>query len=76
MLCGKHAKGGTAIDNSIYVAMNMHWETLPFDLPGLRDGMQWHVFVNTMLPHPRIAGSLAAEPLLENQSRFLVGGGR
>ena len=73
MLCGKHAKGGTVVDNTIYVTMNMHWETLPFDLPGLRDGMQWHVFVNTSAPSPEDSWQPGSEPLLEDQSRFLVG---
>jgi isoamylase len=43
MLCGLYAKGGTAPDDFIYVAMNMYWEALPFELPRLPDGFRWHV---------------------------------
>jgi isoamylase len=74
MLCGKHAKEGTVEDNYIYVAINQYWETLPFDLPGLRDGRQWHVFVNTGAPPPQDCWEPGTEPRLEDQSRFLVGG--
>lgn len=73
MLCGKHAKGGTASDDYIYVAMNIHWETLPFDLPGLPEGMKWHVFANTGAPSCEDSWTPGEEPLLEDQHRFLVG---
>jgi glycogen operon protein len=74
MLCGKHAKEGTVVDNYIYVAMNMYWETLLFELPGLRDGLQWHVFVNTSAPPPEDCWEPGREPCLEDQRRFVVGG--
>jgi glycogen operon protein len=74
MLCGKHAKGGTEVDNYVYVAMNMYWETLPFEIPGLRDGLKWHVFANTSAPAPEDIWEPGSEPLLEDQYRFLVGG--
>ena len=47
MLCGKHGKGGTAEDSYIYVAMNMHYRPLHFEIPGLPSQMQWRVFANT-----------------------------
>jgi glycogen operon protein len=72
MLCGKHAKGGTAIDNYIYVAMNMYWEALSFELPGLRDEMKWHVFADTGAPVPEDVWPSGQEPVLANQQRFLV----
>jgi glycogen operon protein len=73
MLCGKHAAGGTTVDNYIYVAMNMYWETLPFEIPGLAEGMKWYVFVNTSAaPHEDI-WEPGSEPPLEDQHRFLVG---
>ncbi len=72
MLCGKHAKGGTVEDNYIYVAMNMHWQTHGFELPGLPSGLAWHVFVNTCLA-PNDAAEPGQEPLLENQQGILVG---
>ncbi len=74
MLCGKHAKGGTVADNYIYVAMNMHWEGLWFELPGLPPSMQWHIFANTGAVSPDPCSYLPeAEPLLDNQSGLLVG---
>lgn len=74
MLCGKHAKGGTVVDNYVYVAMNMYWDTLPFTLPGLPDELKWHVFVNTGAPSPQDSWQPGSEPLLDDQSRFVVGG--
>ncbi len=47
MLCGDYAKGGLMPEDSIYVAMNMHWRNHRFELPPLPDGRAWHVFVNT-----------------------------
>lgn len=74
ILCGQHAKGGTAVDNYIYVAMNMCWETLPFEIPGLPEGMKWHVFANTSAASPEDIWEPGSEPPLEDQHRFLVGG--
>jgi glycogen operon protein len=72
MLCGKHAKSGMLEDNYVYVAMNMHWETLWFEVPGLKDGMKWHVFANTGAAFPDDICVPGKEPLLENQSGLLV----
>jgi glycogen operon protein len=74
MLCGKHAKDSTTEDNYIYVALNMHWETLPFELPGLPEGMTWHVFANTSAAPPEDSWEPGTEPVLEDQHQFLVGG--
>lgn len=71
MLCGKHAKEGTVPDNYIYVAMNMHWEAHWFDIPGLRDGMQWHVFANT--GDPQGSWQPGTEPVLSEQHGILLG---
>jgi glycogen operon protein len=74
MLCGKHAKGGTVEDNYIYVAMNMHWEALGFELPGLPPSLDWHVFANTGIIEPDSPSYLpGTEPKLDNQSGILVG---
>ena len=73
MLCGKHAQGGTAVDDYIYVAMNMHWETLPFELPGLPEAMSWHVFANTSAASPEEIWEPGAEPRLEDQHNLIVG---
>ncbi len=37
---------------SIYVAMNMHWEDLDFEPPAPPTGMEWHVVANTAMPSP------------------------
>lgn len=72
MLSGEHAKGGTVTDNYIYVALNMYWDALPFELPGLRAGRKWHLFANTgVAPSSFEPG---CEPVLDDQHGFLVGG--
>jgi isoamylase len=73
MLCGKHALGGTEKDNYIYVAFNMHWDGLEFELPGLPDDMKWHVFANTAMPAPDDICEPGKEVLLETQDRFIIG---
>ena len=73
MLCGKHAKGGTVKDNTIYVAMNMHWEMHGFELPQAYKGAQWHVFANTDAAAPQDIWEVGQEKKLENQKEFLVG---
>lgn len=73
MLCGKHAKEGTMPDDYIYVALNMHWEPLWFEIPGLPPGMQWHVSANTGAPAPHDSWELGKEPALENQQGLLIG---
>ncbi|MFZ4556819.1 MAG: glycogen debranching protein GlgX [Pseudanabaena sp.] len=72
LLCGKHAKRGTVEDNYIYVAMNMHWQTQWFEIPGLPPSLRWHVFANTgaVFASSYLPGT---EPVLENQSGLLVG---
>ncbi|WP_067777345.1 glycogen debranching protein GlgX [Nostoc sp. NIES-3756] len=72
MLCGQHAKGGTVSDDYIYVAMNMYWDSLWFELPGLPQGRQWYVFANTGVSEA--SWTPGTEPILDNQSGFLIGG--
>ena len=73
MLCGRHAKAGKVDDNSVYVAMNMHWEMHGFGLPKLPGYMQWHVFVNTDARPPYDIWEVGKEVSLDNQDEFLVG---
>jgi glycogen operon protein len=73
MLCGKHAKGGTEEDNTIYVAMNMHWDGLPFELPGLSEGRKWFLSTNTGLLSPEDIHEPGSEPELADQSSYVVG---
>ncbi|MGD1804864.1 glycogen debranching protein GlgX [Dapis sp. BLCC M126] len=73
MLCGKHAKEATEKDNDIYVAMNMHWESIWFDIPSLSDGKKWYVFANTACSSPEDAWVPGTEPVLDNQQGLLLG---
>lgn len=74
MLCGQHAKGGSETDDFIYVAFNVYWQGLPFELPGLPDDYRWHVFANTSMPSPQDIFEPGSEPMLEDQSVCIVGG--
>lgn len=73
LFCGKHARNGSVKDESVYVAMNMHWETHAFELPGLGEGEAWHVFANTDLAPPFDIWSPGEEVKLDNQGEVLVG---
>ncbi|MBE9195198.1 glycogen debranching protein GlgX [Synechocystis sp. LEGE 06083] len=73
MLCGQHAKGGKVKDNQIYVAMNMHYESLWFELPAPPVGTVWHVFANTGAQPPADIHPPGQEPPLECQSSMLIG---
>ncbi len=74
MLCGKHAKGGTVTDNYVYVAMNMHWDALSYEIPILPPELKWHLFVNTSVAPPHDIYESGSEPPLKEQHFFLVGG--
>jgi isoamylase len=74
MLCGQHAKNGTAHDNHIYVAVNMYWDALPFELPRLPLGTRWHMSVNTSMPSPEDIHEPGHEALLDDQTHVLLGG--
>jgi len=74
MLDGAHAKTGTIHDDSIYVAMNSHWDALYYELPKLANGMQWYLAVNTDMPSGQDIYGIGEEPVLGDQNSFLVGG--
>ncbi len=74
MLCGKYAKGETVPDDFIYVALNMHWDALPFELPRLPDGLRWRVFANTSMSSPEDAFEPGSEPEISDQTGCLAGG--
>jgi glycogen operon protein len=73
MLDGKHAKGGTAEDNSIYVVTNTHWEAHSVELPILPEGHNWHVFANTGAIAPQDVWDTGDEPVLSDQKHLFVG---
>ncbi|MGD0003473.1 MAG: glycogen debranching protein GlgX [Anaerolineaceae bacterium] len=73
MLDGKQARGGLVEDDDIYVAMNMHWDSQWFELPGLPERKNWYVFANTSVPSPEDIWETGHEPLLDNQNGILLG---
>ncbi|MDD4872497.1 MAG: glycogen debranching protein GlgX [Kiritimatiellae bacterium] len=73
MLDGRHAKGGAAKDNTIYVAVNSYWESLSFSLPDPPSGKKWHLFANTGVEYPGDICIPGMEIPLQNQNDFLVG---
>ena len=73
MFDGRHAHGGMAKDDMIYVAMNMHWDPLVFGLPGLPPEERWHVFANTGELPPGDVHEPGLEPVLPDQTSMLVG---
>jgi isoamylase len=70
MLCGKHA---SPKDNDIYVAINMYWDGLPFELPHASDGGKWSVAINTSMPSPEDIFDSEGGPQVES-SEVIVGG--
>ena len=73
MLNGCYAETDGVPDDFIYVAMNMHWDMHGFELPGLPEGMAWHVFANTEMAAPDDICEPGKECLLDNQNEILVG---
>jgi len=73
MLCGKHAKGGSVLDDDLYVAMNSYWECLEFEPPELPAGRVWHVAVNTGMGEEGDIHDVGQEPALEDQGHVMVG---
>jgi glycogen operon protein len=73
MLDGKHAKGGFVSDQTVYVAINMHWDMHGFGLPGLPAGKSWHVFANTDRPWPEDIFEPGKEARVGDPNEFLVG---
>jgi glycogen operon protein len=72
MYCGKHAKGGTEQDDHIFVALNAYWESQWFHPPQLKDGLKWHVAINTGMPSPDDIHARGSEPELMYQDSFLI----
>lgn len=67
MLCGQHAG-----DDFIYVAMNMYWGGLWFELPALPADQEWHLFANTGAPAENQVFEPGREPCLGNQQHFYL----
>jgi isoamylase len=68
-----NALGASAPDELIYVVMNMHWESTWVELPGLPEGMRWHVFANTGAWPAEEIWQPGQEPPLDYQGGLQVG---
>jgi isoamylase len=65
LICGAHSEPQ---DVDIYVAMNMHWEPLLFELPTNNASEQWKVVINTsMLAPADFVDEADAVPLIANE---------
>jgi isoamylase len=74
MLNGQYVEEGDDVDDFIYVAMNMHWDALPFEVPMLPPAYRWHMAVNTSMDAPQDIAAPGEEPLLADQRHVLAGG--
>jgi glycogen operon protein len=70
LLCGKHA---TPQDNDIYVAINMYWDGLPFQVPPALDGKSWRVAINTSMRSPEDIYDSEGGPRVDS-AEVIVGG--
>lgn len=68
MLNGDYAKSGLVKDQHLYVALNMHSDSITFTLPPAPNQCAWHVFTNTGETHPENG----LEPRLENQQEITL----
>ena len=64
-----------ALKDVIYVALNMHWESLDFELPSPPTAAtKWQVLANTALPSPDDICEPGRETPLTDQTKICVGG--
>jgi glycogen operon protein len=73
MIAGGQLRQRPGTADTIYVAINMHWEAQTFELPALPDGWRWHVFANTGAAAPHDTRPVGAETPLSDQHWLLVG---
>jgi len=73
MLSGAHARQTRQPDDDIYVAMNMFWEPLEFELPAPTGIKKWRLAVNTYHKSPKDIHRLGREPRLNNQKCITLG---
>ena len=70
LLSGAAAEG----PDVLYVAMNMYWEALAFELPSPPPGQRWHIFANTAMAPPADIWEPGQEPPLPEQQEVLLEG--
>lgn len=73
LLDGAHALDGLGTDDSIYVAMNVHWESHVFELPHLTNRRRWYRFVDTARSAPNDICEVGSEKRLRNQRQYHLG---
>ena len=66
-------ENGAGKHDSIYVAMNTHWEGHWFELPKAPHNQRWHISVNTRVKPPEDCWKIGSEPALSDQGGLLVG---
>ena len=72
MLRGPSSKG---VIESVYVAMNMSWQTKSFGLPSPPHDLNWHISVNTGMPAPEDIWEPGCESQLSD-SKYILATGR
>lgn len=71
MYCGQYAKREDGSeDNFFYVAYNLYWTEMEFDLPNLPSKMKWHIAIDSSQTQEDGIYKEGEEPLLEQQ-KFL-----
>jgi glycogen operon protein len=58
--------------DGLYVALNMYWESLDFEVPPPPEGHRWHVFANTSMPSPEDLWEPGQEPPLMDPAKLPV----
>jgi len=58
----------------IYVAVNSHWDALPFRVPHAFNGAPWKVVVNTSMPAPEDIYDACCGPPIHDPEHVIVGG--
>ncbi len=72
MLCGRDPNAAL-VDDVLFVAMNMYWETLEYDLPTPPEGIRWCVFANTAEHPPADICRPGQEQPLSDQGKLHLG---
>ena len=70
LLCGKHAEGQP---RDIYVAINMYWDGLPYQIPAPRQGECWKVAINTSMREPEDIFEVSEAPSTGDRQEVIVG---
>jgi glycogen operon protein len=65
---------GFGTTDSIYVALNMDWQTMSFGLPSPPQGLRWYLFANTAMAAPEDIWEEGTEPPLLESNYILVTG--